>query len=247
MQTIYVVRVRPGALVLTLLTLAVVWAASGAPAPATGPGPVVIDPGHGGIDGGAGRGDLLEKHITLDVALRLQRHLQQRGVTVVLTRETDTDLGGSAAVRGRHRRDLAARVGIVRRHRAAALVSLHVNAAADSRRRGPLIFFKQHSPASRTLAELIDEQLAALYGYTAGAPLPARYFILREATVPAVLVEMGFASNPEDRRRLQDAAHREELAARVATAVAAYAQGWLTVPPDHPAPRPEPPRILPLW
>src|SRR5690606_38634704 len=76
---------------------------------------IVVDPGHGGIDGGAGKkGDVLEKDINLNIALKLKRELLVEGFRVVLTREQDVSLEGLSNIKAsRYRRDLDARKKII--------------------------------------------------------------------------------------------------------------------------------------
>lgn len=192
-------------------------AVTSAPAP-----PVMLDPGHGGVDGGTSFGGLLEKEITLDVALRTAAHLRAAGVPVELTRSTDTDLGGGFSRRpGRHRRDLAERVRRTHACGAAFLVSLHVNAGARGQE-GALFLYQKGNPAARALAEALQAALQPLHPRREEPIGRSNLFLLRRCAVPAVLVELGFLTHPEDRRRLADPAHRERLAAALAAGIRSY-------------------------
>lgn len=191
----------------------------------TGPPPIMLDPGHGGIDGGANREGLLEKEITLDVALRTRRHLQGLGVPVQMTREQDQDLGGPAGG-GRHRRDLAERVRRTRECGAAVLVSLHVNSARNPAERGMLFFYQRGDSEGERLARAVAAALASLHGRKE-PPIPREnLYLLRNCQIPAVLVEMGFLTNPADRALLADPAYRERVALALALALKGYYAEW---------------------
>jgi len=198
----------------------------------------MLDPGHGGIDGGASREGMLEKAITLDVALRTRRHLEAFGVPVLLTREEDVDLGGPPGS-GRHGRDLAERVRRTREAGAALVVSLHVNSARDPEEEGMMFFYLQGSAEGERLARSLAGALASLHRRREG-PVPRQnLYVLSRAGVPAVLVELGFLTNPGDRQRLSDPRYREQVALRLALALQAYYQHLQRLPAP-PAPEPAP-------
>lgn len=188
--------------------------------------PVVVDPGHGGVDGGASVGGVLEKNLTLAIAQRMVTALTLRKIPAVLTRESDQDMGGPLGTKGRHRRDLAARVERVRACKGAMLLSLHVNVARHGEQRGYVLFYQAKQPLSRDLAGLIDLQFAAA-GLRRAEPLLTRDFhVLRRSPAPAVLVELGFLTNEEERRRLQEPAYQQRLADLLANACALAYHAW---------------------
>lgn len=200
-----------------------VWTAAAAP----GLPPVMIDPGHGGVDGGTSHGELLEKQITLDVALRAEQYLEAAGVPVELTRRADVDLGGGFSKRpGRHRRDLAERVRRTRECGAAFLVSLHVNAGAPHEE-GMMFLYQRGNAAGAELAEQLRLALQPLHPRREKPIGRTNLFLLRNCTVPAVIVEMGFITNAADRQRLSDPAHRDRIAAALAGAIRAHYARWL--------------------
>lgn len=206
------------------------WTAGGAAALALGaalawwrvqaqaPPPVMIDPGHGGVDGGASAEGLLEKTVTLDLALRLRRHLEAMGVPVRLTREGDEDLGGPLT-RGRHRRDLAERVRRTHECGAALLVSLHANASRDPSERGFLILYQEDAPASQELAERLDRALAPLVRRREPPVGRTDLYVLRNCRPPAALLELGFLSNAADRALFRDEQHMERVAMALAFSI----------------------------
>jgi N-acetylmuramoyl-L-alanine amidase len=188
------------------------------------PGPVVvIDPGHGGVDGGTGApGGTLEKEINLAIALRIRDHLGACGVNVVMTRTTDTDLSPYRPGKsGRHRRDLAARIEKARKAGAACLVSIHCDWAGDKKRRGAVAFYNPRNHAGKELAHLIQEELNKIQAIPQKAA-PGNYFVLNQTGLTAVLVETGFLSHPEEARLLGTPAYQSQLARAIANGILRY-------------------------
>ena len=172
------------------------------------PGPVIlIDPGHGGFDGGCGRRTaLLEKDLNLAVARQLARSLGRFRLCPAMTRDDDRHLGPT------HRKDLLARVEMARIHRADVVVCLHADWSWDRRRRGPCVFYHRTAGDSRRLAHSIQTELNRAAG-SQNAALPAGdLLVIREVKRPAVLIEMGFLSHPEEGARLAEPAYQEALA-----------------------------------
>lgn len=188
--------------------------------------PVVLDPGHGGIDGGTNIPGMLEKEIVLDIALRTERHLERYGVPVVLTRSEDVDLGGPNGP-GRLRRDLIYRIRVANHCKAALMLSLHVNSASTGRERGMMIFY-QPSRASRDAAALLD---AVLRGHGLHSrreePHVRKDFAVLKTRAPALLLELGFITSQEDRELLGNEAYRERVAQVLATSCVTIYHKWM--------------------
>ena len=108
---------------------------------------IVIDPGHGGIDGGTGdRRDILEKDINLDIGIKLKRELLVEGFNVIMTREKDESLEDLSDINSsRYRRDLNARQTIINENEPLVFISIHVNSSKNSSARGVKIY---HFPDS---------------------------------------------------------------------------------------------------
>lgn len=225
------------------IVLAVVAALSWTPALAPGverPLPlagrkIVVDPGHGGIDPGCHRDGILEKDLTLRVALLLADQLTEKGAVVTLTRETDTELSHlTQSEPTRHGRDLAARVLIAEESGAEILVSLHVNAASSPGLGGAIVFHHRGSENGRLLAEAILERLQAVVPGNQSGVLPRDFYILRRASMPAVLVELGFLTHARDREKLLSEEGRVRMAGAIAEGIEAYALRTAK-PPQRPA------------
>lgn len=187
---------------------------------------VVIDPGHGGIDPGCHLGDVTEKEISLAVAFLLAEELRSLGGEAYLTRTADVELSPYGRTqRTRHGRDLEGRVLLAESHQGDVLVSLHVNAASSQRMNGGMVFYHPHSPESRHLAASVLEYLKDVTPGNQNASLAGDFFVLRRSTMPAVLVEMGFLTHPQDRAVLLSPEGKKRLAEAIARGVEAYFGG----------------------
>ncbi|MEW6046659.1 MAG: N-acetylmuramoyl-L-alanine amidase [Bacillota bacterium] len=160
----------------------------------------VVDPGHGGIDGGCSAAGYLEKEVVLPIGLELTRLLRAAGARVGLTRNQDMELGHMNPGPGsRHRRDLATRVAVARRLGPDLMISLHVNAASSGRMQGSIAFYPPGRVASRRIALRLMDRLRALVPGNQNAVLPGNLYVLRHVPYPVVLVELGFLTHPDDR------------------------------------------------
>jgi N-acetylmuramoyl-L-alanine amidase len=167
---------------------------------------VVIDAGHGGLDRGGIPGQAVaEKTMTLDVALRLRQELEASGYRVVMTRDSDVFV------------PLPARVAIANSYRNAVFVCIHFNAARRGGANGIETYF--YSPDSLPLASAIH------YYVSRGAPSSNRgvrrrgYYVLRKTSIPAVLVECGFLTNPTEAQYAQTLSYRQQLAEEIARGI----------------------------
>lgn len=186
-------------------------------------GPILIDAGHGGIDGGTTFSGVVEKDITLDIAMRVKRILDSKGLPAALTRDRDTDLSRWGGPEGsRHRRDLIGRVRRATAHRGSVFLSIHVNSHRSPRQRGGMIFYKEGSVESRRLADLVYQSLSQTHPAGSRRPLEGDFYVVRNSNMPAVLVEVGFMSNDQDRALLATAEHRQALAEALARSLAEY-------------------------
>lgn len=195
-----------------------------AAAPAIANVDVLIDAGHGGIDGGTSYGSILEKDINLAVAKKTYVQLHAMGLTTVLDRTGDYALSSDNTwlkSSSRHRKDLAQRCHLANELKPKALISLHVNAAKRAAKSGPLVLH-QKTPESKELAKQLQQSLNRLYGAEGTPRYGKSYYLLKHAKVPAVIVEMGFLTNESDRRRLTDPAGQEEIARCIAAGLKAY-------------------------
>jgi len=185
------------------------------PMPATrGRGVVLIDPGHGGRDPGAVANSVREKDVVLSVGLRAGQLLQQMGYTVVYSRTDDREV------------ELAPRVQLAEQVRADVFVSVHANAVDPrmSQVNGIETFHAASSAAGRRLAEFIQREALAATGANDRRVKTARFYVVTRTSMPSVLLETGFVTNPQEARNLSNPAYQDRLATAIARGVAGYLQ-----------------------
>lgn len=190
---------------------------------------IVVDPGHGGIDGGTSFEDILEKDINLEIGLKLKKELEQKGATVIITREVDDSLDDHIPGNGsRHREDLNARVEIANDNKADMFISVHVNYSKNKNKLGPIVFYNEDSEVSKKLAEYIQNDLNDMSSYkrkgikTNHDVTSGNFFVLRNSQCPGVIVETGFISNEIDRVLLLDKKHHEEIVKMIGKSIITY-------------------------
>ncbi len=208
---------------------------------------IVIDAGHGGHDPGTSHFGLREKTLALDITKRLRTDLQNAGLTVVLTRESDQFI------------PLSGRPAIANRLKADLFVSVHINANKSSNVSGIEVYYPRlsvvspgaHWPPSvqssevgapsaivkqilwdlvlsrtriqsRRLASSVCRSMKAELQVACRGTRPARFVVLREAWMPSVLVEVGYVTNQAEARRLASAQYREAAAKGIADGIIAY-------------------------
>lgn len=181
-------------------------------------GKVVVDAGHGGCDPGAVYKDIYEKHINLQIAVKLKEALAQTGVEAILTRHGDYHLVGES-----QRRDLDKRVELANGSKASLFVSIHVNTHHNASRSGAEVFYCPKSEKNKLLAECILEQLQSIQGAPPKRTVKTSdYYVLRNTGIPAAMVEVGFLSNPEDRKRLLSDDYQLLLARGISCGILKY-------------------------
>ena len=183
---------------------------------------IVLDPGHGGMDGGAiGSGGVVEKDLNLEIALRLRDFLTLSGYEVRMTRDSDRSIHdeGLTSVREQKRSDMHNRLKLMENCGDAVVLSIHQNQFAQSRYSGAQMFYGRQNPESRALAQSIQSAFRQLQPDNKREIKPGgkELYLLWECSQPIVLVECGFISNPEECAALQDAGYQ----CRVAFAVLA--------------------------
>lgn len=191
---------------------------------------VVIDAGHGGEDGGAVSADgLCEKEINLKIASLLCDLLKKEGVNVVMTRTEDTLLYDKTVdYHGRKKAlDLEARRQIVESVGSCILVSIHLNSFPLTQYKGLQVWYSQNDPESARLAETIRTTVRETLqpeNTRACKPATSSIYLLHRTHVPAVLVECGFLSNPQEAAALATDDYQQRLAQTLARAILQYSE-----------------------
>lgn len=170
-------------------------------------GIVTVDPGHGGIDPGCGEEGGLEKDIVLPISEHLKQFLEEAGVTVVMTRQSDktVSLDKRAITANNAGSDL--------------FVSIHCN-SYEGEARGMDVYYHKSEPAKLLAQDILD--CSAALGITTRQVQKNNYQVLWDTDMPAVLVEAGFVTDPTDLAALLDPNHQKTVACAIADAVLSY-------------------------
>ena len=189
---------------------------------------VVVDAGHGDMDGGAvGVSGALEKDINLAVAQKTELILTLLGVRTAMTRPGDADIapeGDYDSIRARKTADMHARRALVDSFPHALLLSIHMNRYSQSRYSGAQVFYAA-TEGSQELAELLQANLVACVdpaNTRAAAAVDPALYLYRSVSCPAVLVECGFLSNPREEALLRTEEYQRKLALTLAASAARF-------------------------
>ena len=174
---------------------------------------VVIDAGHGGVDGGVVANGVKESDLNLEYAKTLGEYFSERGFNVVYTRKSKEGLYG-LATNGFKMRDMLKRKEIINTAQPNFVISVHMNRFSLSTRSGPQVFFQENSTSGMQLAESMQRVFNTFTGNRHEA-IGGDFFICRESPSTAVIVECGFLSNPDEAARLQTEEYRNVLCAKI--------------------------------
>lgn len=179
---------------------------------------VIIDPGHGGEDGGAvGTDGTIEKGINLSISLKLRSFFKMAGYSVIMTRSDDRAIydKGCTTLREKKSSDLHNRFHIISGHPNAAFLSIHQNIYTDSYYSGTQVFYSPNNPSSKTLAETIQQYVkSSIQPQNDRLVKPAgdNLYLLYNAKSVAVMVECGFLSNNSECKQLEDNDYQDKVA-----------------------------------
>lgn len=176
---------------------------------------IMLDPGHGGSDPGAVANGIQEKDVNFAVALLARDLLRAQGVNVTMTRQADTYLSLQ------ERTDLANKEGVD------AFISIHHNAATNTGARGLEVYHSIVGGEGQRLANLIHDQYRALMPELPSRGVRTRknsngrdyYHVIRETRMPAVIIEGGFLTNPQDAALIKTREFQERQAQAISQAV----------------------------
>lgn len=188
---------------------------------------IVVDAGHGGSDPGAiGINGLYEKEATLDIALKLKSELLNRGYEVVLSREDDRYIS------------LKDRVDYTNQQNADLFLSIHGNSYPSSQAKGTLVLYYDNQypqnsyPASEQMTKLtpisklfaqsvLDSFINKLHTENQDI-VPSSVYVVRNGTIPSILIETAFLSNADDAALLADPETRTQMAKAIADGIEAF-------------------------
>lgn len=188
---------------------------------------IIIDAGHGGEDGGAEIDGVLEKDINLNIANKLADILRLCGYTVTEIRDGDISVyeDGAETLREKKVSDLHRRVEICNESDNNILVSIHQNKFENNVYSGAQVFYSVNHNDSMLLAEAVRNAVVSLLQNNNTRELkPANsdIYLLDNTVVPAIIVECGFLSNPEERSKLLDETYQSEMAYAISMGVLEY-------------------------
>jgi N-acetylmuramoyl-L-alanine amidase len=199
---------------------------------------IVIDPGHGGADAGTAHNGLVEKDLTLNIALRLRTLLAQAGWNVLLTRDNDVDpvapelltaFSGDGRPNASDRAYLQTRCDVANASNARMFISIHVNYADAPGVHGTTFYYTK--PQDVPLAQALERGMIPLAGTQDDGVVKSNLYVTKHTSMPAVLIETGFISNVGDVRLLADPAFLQNVAAGIAAGVKSYAGALPAQPP----------------
>lgn len=174
---------------------------------------IVVDPGHGGKDVGAvGPSGAYEKNSTLPVGLNLADLLRQAGAKVVMTRTGDTSPAGTSYT---ELKDLQARVKIANQIQADLYVSIHNDAFSNPEAGGVTTYISADNPraeAGRKLANDVQQEVIKQVGLQNRKVKTANFYVIKNTAMPAILVELGFISNPVEERLITNPEFQKKAA-----------------------------------
>ena len=165
---------------------------------------IVIDPGHGGNDSGAiGPTGVMEKNVTLKVALELQRLLEAEGARVVMTRDTDRTVSEKGAAAS-DIEELGARCDVANRIGADIFISIHADSFTRPEARGTTGYYysKSTTGQGQKLADCIRRNLIEQLGTPSRGTQPCNFYVVKHTDMPATLIELGFISNKDEEKLL---------------------------------------------
>lgn len=185
---------------------------------------IVLDAGHGGVDGGVSgvKTGVKESELNLIIVKKLQRYLVDAGFEVVLTRSTDAGLYG-IATKNLKKKDMQKRKEIIEKAEPSLVVSVHLNKYALTSRRGAQVFYNENSKNGKVLAESVQQAFNELSeSKRAYSPLKGDYYILNCTNYPSIIAECGFLSNPEEEALLITNEYQDTISYTIFKGIVSY-------------------------
>jgi len=186
---------------------------------------VLIDPGHGGEDGGTtGTAGTVEKDINLKVAKYLAAYLDKANISYIMTRDSDISIhdDNCNTIREKKRSDLLNRRKLIENCGAQLFVSIHMNYFEQSQYKGAQVFYSPVNPNSKAFAQRVKDSLLATLKDDNKREIKQAYdsiYLMKYTSMPAVLVECGFLSNPEEEALLNTKDYQKKLAKAICNAI----------------------------
>lgn len=187
---------------------------------------IIIDAGHGGIDGGAvGATGTVEKNINLSISQKLKGYLEEQGYTCIMVRETDEGLYSQyGTIRNKKNEDLKRRKDLIKDSGCDIFISIHLNKFPESKYYGAQVFYLKGDIESHKLAKAIQDELKSVVNReNTRIEKPSNdYYLFKGNTIPSVIVECGFLSNFEEERLLKDENYQNKIAYAIYVGLTKY-------------------------
>ena len=186
---------------------------------------VIIDAGHGGVDGGTTScTGVLESHLNLEISLRLNDLMHLLGIQTYMIRTTDDSVYTSGnSISEKKISDLKERVRIANNTSDALLISIHQNYFPDDRYSGGQVFYAA-TEGSKDLAVQLQSALKQTInpGSNRNSKPSDHIYLMSHVSVTAVLIECGFLSNPQEEAKIRDSQYQKELCAVICATVSTF-------------------------
>lgn len=181
---------------------------------------VVLDAGHGSSDSGkVGINGVLEKDINLSISKETKKHLEKKGIRVVMTRDKDESLA-EGENGNRKVQDMKARVKRINDTKPNLAVSIHQNSYHEESIHGAQVFYYKHSESGEKDARILQEALLAVDpDNTRQVKANTTYYLLKRTEVPILIIECGFLSNQEEAEKLASEDYQKEIAKAIANGI----------------------------
>ncbi len=186
---------------------------------------VIVDAGHGGVDGGTTScTGVLESHLNLEIALRLDDLLHLVGIQTKMIRKTDVSIYTSGdTIAAKKVSDLKQRVHIIESTQNAVLISIHQNYFSQSQYSGAQVFYGKNSDGQLIAKSMQAALIKTVNPSSKRAPKKSSgVYLMEKITCPGVLVECGFLSNPTEEALLRDGEYQKKLCAVLAQTLSEY-------------------------
>lgn len=181
---------------------------------------IYIDPGHGGRDPGAMSGKIMEKDIVLKISKILEDKLTREGAIVYLTRYKDEDLSSKWDPL-KKRGDLYRRIMLYKKNNADLYLSIHLNSSGSKSDNGIEVLYNNINKNNKVLGTLLMDNFKKDFKNVRNL-LTTNLYMYKSTTVPGVLIECGFISNPNERYLLQKKSYQEKLSDTITKSVIEY-------------------------
>ena len=189
---------------------------------------IIIDPGHGGPDGGAVSNDgIYEKDIVLAISIKLKYYLEQAGYKVTLTRSGDYDLAPNGS-KNHKRDDIHKRVDMINNSNCLLFISIHANSYPNSSIYGSQVFYSNNGVESKLLSESIQETLFAILQNTnRSAKSISGKYLIDNTNKTGSLIEVGFLSNFREASLLKTDIYQDRVAYAIYIGITNYLESIL--------------------